>query len=136
MPEVVNFKTNLVVTINDINYGGHLGNQALVALLHEARVRFLQSLGYADELNVDGLGLIMVDLTVSFQSEAFQGDELVCDVLVGTVSRSGFDLYYSLKQQKGSTKIVADAKTGVLFFDYSKRTVARIPESFRAKLNL
>jgi acyl-CoA thioesterase FadM len=37
-PEV--FRTRLRVRVDDVNYGGHLGNDAVLTLCHEARIRF------------------------------------------------------------------------------------------------
>ena len=41
IPELLPFATELEVRVGDVNYGGHLGNDALLGLLHEARIRFL-----------------------------------------------------------------------------------------------
>ena len=46
VPPQFTFSTQIPVRITDINYGGHLGNDALLALLHEARVQFLRRYGY------------------------------------------------------------------------------------------
>ena len=54
LPDRFHFRTSLTVRVTDLNYGRHLGNDAVLGLLHEARVRFLRSLGYA-ELDVEGV---------------------------------------------------------------------------------
>ena len=48
MPDNYSFTTSLTVRINDINYGGHLGNEAVLAYIQEARMRFLNYLHYTD----------------------------------------------------------------------------------------
>ncbi|MCP3966914.1 MAG: thioesterase [Lentisphaerae bacterium] len=45
------FNLTMPVRINDINYGRHLGNDSFISIIHEARFRFIQSLGYKDELD-------------------------------------------------------------------------------------
>ncbi|MBA3674954.1 MAG: esterase, partial [Chitinophagaceae bacterium] len=45
-----NIEINIPVRITDINYGDHVGNDSLVAIIHEARMQFLQHYGYT-ELN-------------------------------------------------------------------------------------
>ena len=42
------FSTELRVRITDVNYGGHMGNDALLGLLHEARVQFLAHYGLSE----------------------------------------------------------------------------------------
>ena len=70
------FATELEVRIGDINYAGHLSNDALLALLHEARVRFLASYGLG-EPDVFGSSLLIADAAVVYKSEAFQGELLI-----------------------------------------------------------
>jgi hypothetical protein len=38
LPAGFPFRTTLTVRVTDLNYGNHLGNDALLGLLHEARV--------------------------------------------------------------------------------------------------
>jgi hypothetical protein len=49
-----------IMVFEDINYGGHLGNDAVLSLVHEARVRFLKQQGYTEN-NIEGAGIIMAD---------------------------------------------------------------------------
>lgn len=125
-PEHIHFTTTLDVRITDLNYGGHLGNDSVLSLLHEARVRFLQYLGYT-EMDVAGAGIIMSDAAIQFKSEAFYGEQLTIDIAVGEHSRVSFDMFYRIHSRE---KLVAVAKTGIVFFDYTNRKVVPIPEAF------
>ena len=60
LPATFPFAIELPVRITDVNYGGHLGNDALLSLLHEARCRFLLHHG-CSEANTAGVGMVMVD---------------------------------------------------------------------------
>jgi len=115
--------------ISDINYGGHLGNDAVLALVHEARVRFLKKYGYL-ESDVDGVGIIMTDAVVVYKSESFHGDVLIIDVTVEDFTKTGCDFLFLLKN-KATGKEIARAKTGIVFFDYASRKVVAVPQSFR-----
>src|SRR3989337_4016867 len=60
----------------DINYGGHLGNDALVSLAGSARAEALHAIGLREQDLGDGhTGIIMSDLAVNFRAEAFMFDE-------------------------------------------------------------
>ena len=48
LPETYLFSTEIPVRITDLNYGNHLGNDAILSLLHEARVRFLAYYGWTE----------------------------------------------------------------------------------------
>ena len=52
------FRTEISVRIDDLNYGGHLGHDRVLTLVHEARVAWLKSHGWS-EMDCAGTGLIM-----------------------------------------------------------------------------
>jgi acyl-CoA thioesterase FadM len=132
LPETFDFSTDLRVRIGDVNYGGHLGNDALLSLLHEARVRFLNGLGFS-EGDAGGAGIIMTDAAIVYRAEAFQGETLRIDIAVGELTRHGCDFIYRVTNRE-TGKEVARAKTGIVFFDYRRRKIVRVPDAFRARL--
>ena len=67
LPEHFPFTIELQVRITDINYRGHMGNDALLSLLHEARVQFLAHYGLG-EMDIFGVGLIMADSVIIYKS--------------------------------------------------------------------
>ena len=48
LPEKIISVVNIPLRITDINYGNHLGNDALVGIIHEARVLWLHQMGYTE----------------------------------------------------------------------------------------
>ncbi len=134
LPEKFGFSTELPVRITDINYGQHLGNDAVLAFAHEARVQFLGSFGFS-EADVDGVGMIMLDAVVVYKSQAFHGEALVVEVAAADLGPCGCDFLYRLTE-KQSGREIARVKTGLAFFDYAKNRIAKMPERFRAALAL
>jgi acyl-CoA thioester hydrolase len=129
LPASFPFTTRLAIRIGDINYGGHLGNDAVLALAQEARLRFLVSHGFADEREVGGLGLIMADAVVVYRAEGRYGMELQIDLALSDVRSRSFDVLYRLGDAADGSEI-ARVKTGLVWFDYATRKVARMPEAF------
>ncbi len=129
LPEEFEFSTEIRVRISDINYGGHLGNDSILSLIHEARVRFLDEYGFT-ELNIDGFGLIMVDSVVLYKSEAFYGEILRIEVAADDFSRYGCDILYRITNKETGKEVVR-AKTGIVFYDYERKRVVEVPEKFR-----
>jgi acyl-CoA thioester hydrolase len=127
LPQQLPFATTIVVRVTDLNYGNHLGNHALLGLVHEARMQYLVSLG-ASELNFFGAALIMSDVAIEFKSEAFFGDALRFEIGAAEITRVGFELYYRVSKDEGKT-IIALAKTGMICFDYGARKVVAVPEA-------
>lgn len=132
MPENYLFTTEIPLRISDINYGGHLGNDAVLGLIHESRVQLLENYGYT-EMDVEGYGIIMTDTAIVYKSEGFYGDRIKIDVTVGDFNKYGCDIYYLLSNKKTAAD-VAHAKTGIVFFDYNQRKVVPLPERFRENL--
>lgn len=132
LPEKWLFETELPVRITDINYGNHLGNDALLAMLQEARVRWLHQFGWTEKLD-ENTGLIMVDVSIRFKAEAFFGETLAIRLAPGEWSGHGFSIHY-LVTKSGTGEEVARAQTGMLFFDYAARRIAGPPAGFREKV--
>lgn len=134
IPEQFAFTATIPVRITDLNYGGHVGNDTVLSIIHEARVQFLLQYGYG-ELDLAGVGLIMSDVVIEFKQELFYGAQIKASVTAKDFSKVSFDLYYKLEIEKeGKLLLVATAKTGMICFDYSKKKVAAIPAEVLEKL--
>lgn len=131
LPDNYSFRTEIKIRVSDINYGGHLGNDALLSILHDARLQYLQTLGYS-ELAFGSSSLIMADVAIEYKGEAFLGDSLTVQVALADLGKYGFDLLYQVTNQ--SNKPIAYAKTGMLCFNYDTRKVMSVPTEVRAKI--
>jgi acyl-CoA thioester hydrolase len=124
------FTTDIPVRITDINYGNHVGNDALVSIVHEARMQWLAHNNYT-ELNVAGAALIMADLAVEYKAESFYGDILNVAISIGEITKISFEIFYEITTTRNDKKIlIANAKTGMVCFDYEAKKVMGIPEQF------
>ncbi len=132
LPKTKVFETILKVRISDINYGNHLGNDSVLSLMHEARFQFYKSLGYTDELNIDGVGTIQVDTAIQYKGESFHGDEITAEIFLGDTSPKSMDLYYRLSIERDH--LIALGKTGIAFYNYSERKVSNMPDPIANKL--
>jgi acyl-CoA thioesterase FadM len=129
LPEQFIFTTEISVRISDVNYGGHLGNDSVLSIIHETRVRFLAAHNYS-ELNVCGAGLIQSDAVIVYKTEAFYGDIITVDLALGDFSATGCDFIYRLTREADNKELVR-AKTGIVFYDYEKKKLLRVPEEFK-----
>ena len=129
-PDKIVFSCDAPIRITDLNYGNHLGHDTLVSILHDARARFFAA-NEMHEGDIDGMGIILVDLAVSYRAQTFFGQTLRIEVAVGDTSSRGCDLVYRVTETKEGA-LVALAKTGILFFDYESNRVVKMPERFAA----
>ncbi len=127
LPEKFQFSFEEKVRISDINYGGHMGNDAFLSVLHEARVQFFKSFGWT-ELNLAGTGTIMADSAMIYKGEGFHGDRLLVEVAAADIHKLGFDVYYRITNIE-TKKVLLEAKTSILSFDYQSRKLAPLPQA-------
>lgn len=121
------FETTIPIRITDVNYGGHVGNDTFLSLIHEARQQFLYHFGYS-ELSIEGAGLIMLDVAIEFKKELHYGDAVIIKVAAVNFDKVGFDMHYQLQvEQQGQRHMAAKAKTGMACFDYSTRKIVAVP---------
>ena len=134
LPDSYSFCCQIPVRITDINYGGHVGNDTVLSIIHEARMQFFVNLGYT-EMNFAGTGMIMADMAIEYKGELFYGDTVIASMAVGEISKIGFELIYKLEKQIGDKrKLVAAAKTGMICYDYEKKKIVIVPEEGMQKL--
>ena len=119
--------------VGDINYGGHLGNDRVLTIIHECRLRFIKSLGYANEIRLaENIALFMSDSAVVYKAEGFHGDLLQVSLSMDDFSPYGMDMFYLLENDG---REIARAKTGMVFFNLATRKVAKIPSDFLDKIH-
>ncbi len=127
------FSTEIIVRITDMNYGGHLGNDRMLALIHEARVAFLLQYGMS-ELDFGGASLTQADAAIMYLGQAFAGDMLRFEVATGEWSQSSFRFFYRVTRPVDGEKI-ALAETGMVCFDYQEKKIRPLPQNIKKIFN-
>lgn len=134
LPDQFSFYAMIPIRITDVNYGGHVGNDSLLTLLHEARMQFLNHYGYT-ELCFEGVGLIMADAAIEYKQEIKYGDIIKLYVAAADFDKIGFDIFYKVVLLKNDTETVAaKAKTGMICYDYAAGKKVPVPTASIAKL--
>lgn len=118
------FSTRIPLRITDMNYSGHMGNDALLSIVHEARMQFFRHYGFS-EMNLGGPGIIMADAAIKYVSEAFAHEVLQVEISADGFTRVGCSLYYHIHT---ANRDVALVRTNIVCFDYEKRKVVSMPE--------
>jgi acyl-CoA thioesterase FadM len=135
LPATFPFSIQIPVRIQDVNYGGHVGNDSILSIMHEARIVFLKSLGYVELDHVANKGLIMADAAIAYKGEGFHGDIFEVAIAAGEFSSFGFEFFYRITAKRNDQVIsIAEGKTGMIWFDYHLRKVARLPEEMKQRL--
>ncbi|WP_417864126.1 acyl-CoA thioesterase [Vreelandella venusta] len=116
----------LTVRVTDMNYGRHLGHDALVSLLHEARVHAFAALGFP-EWDIKGYPSVVADLAVQYQSEARWPDALVIETAVLEPQGKALTVYQRICQAT-TNKVVATARVNQLLLDLSSGRPVKVPD--------
>ena len=134
LPESFHFSTVIKIRITDLNYGGHVGNDGFLSLIHEARQQFLIHFGYS-ELQFENVSLIMADAAIEFKRELDYKDEVKISVAASGFDKFAFDIFYKLEIINGENSVLAGkAKTGMACYDYQKKKLMAVPAEAKNKL--
>lgn len=126
------FQYHTTVRVSDINYGGHLGNDAVLRLCNEARVAMMRQLGCSElDLGDGQTAIVMTELAVNFVGEGFLFDEVTIHSRMDQVGYFGFRVHHLLEKADGeATTPVALVETALSAFDHQRRQIGELPESF------
>lgn len=135
LPAKFSFTANIPVRITDVNFGGHVGNDTILSIVHEARAQFFTYCGYT-ELDFAGAGTIMSDVAIEYKNQTYYGDTILASVAVGEITKVAFDLFYKLEKRSAEGRLipVALAKTWMVCYNYDQKKVIAIPEEAIKKI--
>lgn len=120
------FSTTYTLGLQEMNYGNHLGNDKVLTLAHEARLRFFKGLGF-DELNFFHSSLIQASAQVQYTGQGYYGDPITIDLWLPQRSETGFEVFTLLKKENSE---IARVSVALLFYDYDKGRIQKCPLEF------
>lgn len=121
----------LVVAIQtrfrDTDAMGHVNNAVYLSYLELARLEYLkQVLGRG---RLEDIGIILARVEIDYKSPALVHESLVVGVRVERLGTASFDMGYRI-EEKASGRLVAQAKTVQVGYDYRLNKVARLDSGF------
>ena len=116
-----------------MNYGRHLGHDALVSLLHEARIQAFAALDLP-EWDMHGYPSVVADLAVQYQSEARWPDGLTIATAVPEPQGKALTIYQRI-YQADSQQVVATARINQLLIDRATGRPVEVPEQVKQALS-
>lgn len=121
-----NFKFNIDfhVQTNDVNAGGHVGNDIFVRYINETCYRLLKY------HNVEPRTVIMADLAIMFRSEAFHEDVLKIEAAVSDLRNHSCHFYYRVSSKQTGKEILR-ARARMVFYDYTLKEKTEVPDEIK-----
>ena len=125
-------RQSLTVRVTDMNYGRHLGHDALVSLLHESRIQALASLGLT-EWDLGGYQSVVADLAVQYQSEARWPDALVVETAIPAPRGKALTVFQRVCHAEGG-RPVATARLNLLLVDPETGRPVAVPDAVKSAI--
>jgi acyl-CoA thioester hydrolase len=117
------------VRFRDLDALGHVNNAVFLTYIESARVAFLIDLGAATTL--EDMAIIVARIEIDFRAPVGFGEEVEIEVRASRFGDKSFDLDYELRV---GGKIVAEAKSVLVGYDYDKGETVTIPDDWRERL--
>lgn len=127
------YKARYVVTVGDINFAGHMGNERPLVIFQETRAQFFDYIGYSERDIGENKGIIMVKSGVDYNKEVFHRDSLVIETWVSELEDKKFTFRYEAVRESDST-LVFNGFSIFLSFDYKSKKVTQTPLEFAKAL--
>ena len=117
---------------------GHVNNANYLSYIEQARFGLWRRLwGFSGETALTaagGAGLILARVECDYRAQATYGDVLDVKLGLAGIGRTSFTYDYVITDV-GDGKVVAEAKTVVVLYDYRARKPVLIDEARRAELS-
>ncbi|MGF6906871.1 acyl-CoA thioesterase [Fusobacterium sp. PH5-44] len=115
----------------DLNYGGHVGNERALLFFQMARMALFEKIGFS-ELNIgNDIGIIQKNAFVEYNKELFINNTISINIIKYEAQKVFFDLFYEIIFE-GTTSITGS--TRLVAFDYENKKIRKIPEEFHQKM--
>jgi len=122
----VSFVHREPVRFRDLDSVGHVNNAVYLTYLEQARIAFLSRAG-----GEDPLGMVVARIEIDFRSPARFGETIDVSVTPGRVGNTSFTLHHELR---AGDRLIAEASTVLVAYDYSKEEPRAVPEAWRKLL--
>jgi acyl-CoA thioester hydrolase len=117
------------VRFRDLDAMGHVNNAVFLTYIESARFAFLDHLGAAS--GVDNMPIIVARIEIDFRAPVSLGDEVEIAVRATRFGDKSFDLDYVLRV---GGRVVAEAKSVLVGYDYGSGETIAIPDDWRERL--
>lgn len=133
MPEPLwPYRHELTVPWRDLDAAGHVNNAVYLSYMETARAEAYMRLK-GPSRRIEDLDIILARTSIDYRSPANLHEVLVVSVTPARVGESSFTLRYDIRE-KATGRLVAEAESVQVLFDYAANAKKRIPDDLRAKL--
>ena len=128
---VPGFKLTVPVEVRfrDTDAMGHVNNACYLTYCEIARAHYWKFL--VGTRNYREVGFILATATLDFRSPCFSGETLMVGIRTRAIGRTSFSSDYQIRE-RDSGRLVADAQSVQVMYDYKKETKIPVTSEVRA----
>jgi len=115
----------------DLDPMGHVNNAVFLTWIETARIEFLRRLGTFERPDTAQMEMILARVELDFRSAVEFGDDVDVAVRTGRLGTKSFDLEHVLRVGE---RVVAQARTVLVAYDYDRNESKEIPDEWRRRL--
>lgn len=119
------------VRFSDTDALGHVNNANYLSFLEVARVDYLTKI--LGRKKIEDFGVIIARVEIDYKSPAFHHETLRVGCRVTEIGGASIRMSYRV-EDKATGRLVAEAATVLVTFDYDLGRPKRVPEDWRRKM--
>ncbi len=123
--------TDVAVRFSDTDALGHVNNANYLSFLESARIDYLRRV--LGRLKVEDFGVIIARVEIDYKSPAYHHETLTVGCRVGEVGGASIKMDYRI-EDKATGRLIAEAKSVMVAFDYALGRPVRVSEEWRSKM--
>ncbi|MGE5815197.1 MAG: acyl-CoA thioesterase [Acidobacteriota bacterium] len=127
------FVHRLDVRFRDCDAMGHVNNAVYLTYLEQARFKHWRALWHYAEDRFPDPGIILAHVECDYRSPAKLGEAIEVRLAVSKMGRTSFQYEYEILSAEDG-RLIAEAKTVQVAYDYAKQTPIEVPQLWRELL--
>lgn len=119
------------VRFSDTDGLGHVNNANYLSFLEVSRIDYLRSV--VGRVKIEEFGVIIARIEIDYKSPVLHHEKLMVGCRVSEIGGSSIHMEYRI-EEKTSGRLVAEAKSVMVAFDYALNKPVRVSDEWREKM--
>jgi acyl-CoA thioester hydrolase len=123
--------SDVPVRFSDTDALGHVNNANYLSFLEVARIDYLRKV--YGRVRIEDFGVIIARVEIDYKSPAFHHETLRVGCRVIEIGGASIRMEYRV-EDKATERLIAQAQTVMVTYDYALGRPVRVPEELRSKM--
>ncbi|WP_152654783.1 thioesterase family protein [Oceanobacillus sp. CFH 90083] len=125
------FYVPISIRFSETDMYGHVNNISPFIYFEEARIAYLNSIGFLSKDMRQKDGIVVADLQCNYLKELYFGDIIRVYVKTASVGTTSFDIHYKVMKED---EIVLTARGRLVYMDTEKKAPKKLSAELKEKL--